>query len=233
MINISPDYATAKHWFEQMREARVAPDDVTYSTLINISPDYATAKHWFEQMREARVAPNMVTLTTIAKHVTSFAEADELTGLILASECQIGYGYFAKIYSIVARELTAPQLLSWRAKQGHKSPSALDAAISRYRRDEKIEDALRVALAFPYLPASRKLFRDRNDAAVAYYSKCLADGFEPYNANYALGYCFFEACDYDPARALFGAALEDAPSGPRCKDIKGRLEEIRERSRAA
>ncbi len=69
-------YELAVKWLEIMHSVRVAPDVVTYSTLINLSPDLATAERWLQEMRDAGVRPNEVTYNTLINLSPDLATAE-------------------------------------------------------------------------------------------------------------------------------------------------------------
>jgi pentatricopeptide repeat protein len=50
LIARASDYETAKGWFDEMVKKGLAPNEVTYSTLVNRAKDYETAKGWFDEM---------------------------------------------------------------------------------------------------------------------------------------------------------------------------------------
>jgi pentatricopeptide repeat protein len=58
LIKRSPTQERAAHWYEEMRKAGVAPNEVTYNTLISKSGSEERAAHWYEEMRKAGVAPD-------------------------------------------------------------------------------------------------------------------------------------------------------------------------------
>lgn len=67
----------------------------------------------------------------------------------------------------------------------------LGAAIATYRSRKQIDDALRIALAFPYLDAATKLFKARQIEAVSYFEEEFdRRGGEPQHASRALAFCF-------------------------------------------
>ena len=56
---------TARGVFNEMRAADIAPNVVTFNTLINLAKDYETARGVFNEMRAADIAPNVVTFNTL------------------------------------------------------------------------------------------------------------------------------------------------------------------------
>ncbi|MGA2670080.1 MAG: hypothetical protein ABSF21_01485 [Dehalococcoidia bacterium] len=60
-----PDYSSALEMMKSIRDARLAPDVVTYNTIINKAPDYDAAKAWVEVMRGEGIQPDVITYNTI------------------------------------------------------------------------------------------------------------------------------------------------------------------------
>jgi class 3 adenylate cyclase len=226
LIKLSPDYATAKGWFDAMLKAGVKPDEVTFNTLIKLSPDYATAKGWFDAMLKAGVKPDEVTAVTLTKFINSKDEGQRLTDELVKNSVFIGQGYFAALYSKLAPQMAAEELLAFHVRQKFRPSAALGAAIRAFADKRRIDDACRVALAFPFLEAARKVFRGHNDFAVKYYRDLLARDFEPYNCTYALGYCFLENGNTSEALRYFRLALQSAKQAERIEDIERRIREI-------
>ncbi len=227
LINLSPDLETARGWFDAMREAGVHPDEVTYNTLIDLSPDLETARGWFDAMREAGVHPDEVTASSLAKKVEHPGDAERLTGELLDAGAFIGEGYYSALYGRLAQHFSAEELLGWHARQKYRRTAALAAAIRAFASQGQVEEACRVALAFPYLEAAWKVFRDHEEAAVVYFSGLLSEDFEPHNAVYALGYCFLENGRHDEALEMFNEALSLSRQEKRTEDIQKRIAEIR------
>ena len=72
------DYVTALVITNNMRDSGVAPDVVTYSTLINLAPDYNEAKSLLKRMREDSILPDVVTYNTLINLAPDYDEAKSL-----------------------------------------------------------------------------------------------------------------------------------------------------------
>ncbi len=72
------DYETALGIFNNLRDANLTPNVVTYSTLINLAPDYEEAKRLVAQMREELITPDVVTYNTLINLVPDYKEAKRL-----------------------------------------------------------------------------------------------------------------------------------------------------------
>jgi len=67
-----PDYSSVLEMLKGIRDARLAPDVVTYNTLINKAPDYDAAKAWVDTMRGEGIQPNVVTYDTLINKVPDY-----------------------------------------------------------------------------------------------------------------------------------------------------------------
>ena len=81
-----PDYSSALEMMKSIRDARLAPDIVTYNTLSNKAPDYDAAKAWVETMREEGIQPNVVTYSTLFSKDLSGKLADDILEWYLDQE---------------------------------------------------------------------------------------------------------------------------------------------------
>jgi len=70
-----PDYSNALEMLRSIRDARLAPDVVTYNTLINKAPDYDVAKAWVDTMRKEGIQPNVVTYNTLINKAPDYDAA--------------------------------------------------------------------------------------------------------------------------------------------------------------
>ena len=70
-IRKAPNLSKAAYWYEEMRKAGVAPNEVTFSTLISKAASEDRAAYWYEEMRKAGVAPDDVTFSTLISKAAS------------------------------------------------------------------------------------------------------------------------------------------------------------------
>jgi hypothetical protein len=89
--------------------------------------------------------------------------------------------------------MNSTELLDWAFSAGGGVPfAAFDTAVASYRRQRKLDDALRIASAFPYLDVCRKMFREEADKSFEYLNSRFEKNEEPQNAASALGVYFEE-----------------------------------------
>ena len=65
VINLAPNYESGRLVLEEMIEAGVKPNEVSFNTLINLAPNYETGRQVLEEMIEAGVKPNEVSFSTL------------------------------------------------------------------------------------------------------------------------------------------------------------------------
>jgi len=81
-----PDYSSALGILKNIRAARLAPNVVTYNTLIDKAPDYDVAKAWAETMREEGIPLDVVTYSTLFSKDLSRKLADDILEWYLAQK---------------------------------------------------------------------------------------------------------------------------------------------------
>ena len=121
---------------------------------------------------------------------------------------------------------SAEELLKWFLAQPNHPDTAIDVAITSYRRLGRTHDALRLALGYAHLPAARKLIRDNPEDSLAYFESFLSlDSHHP-NADYALGVAYLEQTRLKEARRHLEKALKWATAESRKAVIRDWLRQI-------
>jgi len=70
---------TAQQWLQQMTEASVPPNEVSYTTFINHCAkrgDIDGANHWFKEIRAADLRPNALSYTCMIRSYTNCGKTD-------------------------------------------------------------------------------------------------------------------------------------------------------------
>jgi len=226
LVNRAPDYEAAMHWYKDMAEKGVVPDVVTYNTLVNRAPDYEAAVHWYEDMAEKGVVPNERLLTSLVKQVPSFRVALELTDQI-KDDGFIGKGYFCTLFAKDVKHLSGEELLQVYNGLPYRYEVCLEPAIRTYLSANRLDDALRICLFAPHLPAALRVYRTKPTQAEAWFRELLKQEPGSSNALYGLGICLFENRQYTDAESLLRKAREKAYAEARITHIDRMLEEIR------
>jgi tetratricopeptide (TPR) repeat protein len=231
LIKLSPDYPTAERWHNNLIEAGFSPIVSNISQLINLSPDLTIAINWFKQIQKLKIPLDEKISCMLAVKVKYFTDAQNLTKILENSSAHIGQSYYAALYARIAWSITAAELLEWHFQQKYVWIGALESAIKAFAKLGRLEDSLRIALAFPYFDSACKVFREHGDNAITYFLQKIEEGFEPENATYALGICYMENEKYSEALQMFELSLSFSITTKRKEDIKKRIEIVSERLR--
>jgi tetratricopeptide (TPR) repeat protein len=226
LINLAPDYAEASRLMEQMRKDDIQPDVITYSTLINLAPDYAEASQMMEQMRKDDIQPNVITYNTLIKLAPDYAEATGLIERMVNESVEPNSYTYSTLFSKDLSDVSADSILSWFLRQKYHPELSIQAAIASYRKLGRIEQALRLALDYPHLPAARKLIRQHSDTAITYFRNIYEDNPLHPNACYALTIALTELESIAEAQQYALEAFDLAREGPRKKALAKLIQQI-------
>ena len=199
LLSLAKTIAQALPILDRMNDAGVTPNVVTWTTLLKLAQSLAEGEQVLARMGRAnpRVEPNERTWSSLAALVQTKADADRF----LANHFPPFKALLPVFTALVGRihpEFSGEALLNWcftwvkgRSDQGRPLMfpfAAIEPAILGYRKTKRFDDALRLILPFPYLPAATAFFRGstyRQTLARAYFERELT-GPEPHHAAYAL-----------------------------------------------
>ncbi|MFX0203353.1 MAG: tetratricopeptide repeat protein [Candidatus Hodarchaeota archaeon] len=226
IIKKSPDSKTAKNWLETMRAEGIQLNVVTYSTLVAMSPDYDTAKNWLETMRAEGIQPNVVTYNTLIAMSPDYDTAKNWLETMRAEGIQPNVVTYSSLFSKDLSNKSADEILKWYLAQEYHPEVAIEAAITGYGKIGRIDQALRLALDYPHLPAALKLIHAYPDAAIQYFQNIFEDDPNHTNAAYALGVALFHLAKLEEAKLYLEKALKLATASGRKLMIKKLLQQI-------
>jgi len=209
-----------------MRKEGVQPDVVTYNTLIALAPDYETAKSWLETIRKEGVQPNVVTYSTLIALAPDYETAKSWLRTMRKEGVQPNVVTYNSLFHKDLSAEPADAILEWYLAQEWHPEKAIGAAIASYRRAGQVNQALRLALDYAHLPAARKLIREHEGEALAYFKEVLNGNAEHPNASYALGVALMELGRESAAEPYLRRALELARPGRRSTIIAEWLQQI-------
>ena len=207
LINLSGDVDTATQWYERMRDDGVLPDVVTYTTLINLSGDVDTTTQWYERMRDDAVLSDVVIYNTLINLSGDVDTATQWYERMRDDGVLPNQNTYEALFAHDLSTMPAEQLLAWYNRQPTTFPNALQAAIASYRKSGAIEEALRIALEHPDLPAARRLYRRYRDRATEYYRAIVESPVHSAKAHFCLGLIFLEHGAPSRAREFLTKAL--------------------------
>jgi len=99
---------------------------------------------------------------------------------------------YSTLFSKDLSEESADDILKWYLAQEYHPEEPIQAAIASYRKIHRIDQALRLALDYPHLPAARKLIREHEEEALSYFRTISDHDPQHPNAEYALGVALME-----------------------------------------
>ena len=209
------------------RRLRVAPDEVTYSTLINLAPDYAEGRRVLDEMIDDGVAPNEVTLTTLVKLAPSFQQGCDLAFFARDGRSwYTGRGFYSALFSLPIDHLSADELLAVWNGLPFSFDTALENPVRQSRRSRKQDEALGICRYFPWLPAAQKFFLERGEFCLPAMSGIGLSGDTNDDIHYAYGIALQQNKKWEDARYHLTVAMQIAIEPKRLLDIEKRLTEI-------
>ena len=226
LIDKAPDYDAAKVWVDTMRAEGIQPDVVTYNTLINKAPDYDAAKAWVDTMCAEGIQPDVVTYNTLIDKAPDYDAAKAWVDTMRAEGIQPDVVTYSTLFSKDLSGKSADDILEWYLAQKYHSEEPIQAAIATYRKIRRIDQALRLALDYPHLQAARKLLREHDEEALAYFRGISDNDPQHPNADYALGVALMELGRQVQAQPHLKRAFKLATAPPRKALIKEWLRQI-------
>ncbi len=211
---------------------------VPWTILLNLAGSYAEGRQVFDEMvaaaeaaKDASLKPDVVTWSTLAGKVESIADAQNIAQLY-ADYPNAPQGFFVKLVERCSKFFRGDELLSFMFSTAEASKRgfsfvALEPAIVGYRKSKRFDDALRIILPFPWLPAAEAFLRgseERKAAAEAYFLRCFGGEIVPdhaHHAAYALFKLYAANGQPDAQRLWAGRALDQAGQP------KKRIEELK------
>ena len=220
------DYNEATAWVYTMREEGILPDAFTYNTLIKKAPDYEEAKALVDIMREEGIPPDVFTYSELVDKAPDYDEAKALVDTMRGVGVQPNVYTYNSLFIKDLSGILADDILKWYLAQKYHPELPIQAAIASYRKIHWIDQALRLVLDYPHLEAARKLIREHETEALAYFRTISDHDPQHPNAEYALGVAFMELEQELEAEPHLKNALKLATAGPRKTVIKKWLRQI-------
>jgi len=216
-----------------MEKAKIKPNDKSYEELFRVSPNFSKTYHLLNTIQSKGIWPNHNIMVYSAKQVKGTKEANILRSVFTKNR-YLPAQFFEEVYKVLCKHLTAEKLLGWAysnfSSRSRPKDSAFGTAISVYSKNEQIEDALRIASAFPFLPEARKLFAKHKKKSLTYLAARFANDEEPHHASNALGVAYQTYGLHKEAITWLEKSLEcDDTTEIRRKKIRARIKQLEER----
>jgi tetratricopeptide (TPR) repeat protein len=217
------DFQGGKELLAEMRARGIAPNVITYSTLMD-KADFQGGKELLAEMRVKGIAPNVISYNTLMDKA-DFQGGKELLAEMHAKGIAPNVITFTNLLKAEIGE-SAEELLKWYLAQPNHPDAPIGAVITSYRKLGRTQDAVRLALDYAHLPAARKLIRDQPEDCLACFNSFLGlDSHHP-NADYALGVAYWEQTRLKEARRHLEKALKLATAESRKAVIRDWLRQI-------
>ncbi|MDY6834278.1 MAG: hypothetical protein SVY53_05685 [Chloroflexota bacterium] len=228
LIDRSPDYDTAKSWLNTMQQSGIHPDVGTFNSLIASSVDYEEAKSWFDTMHDQDVQPDIVTYNTLISKAPDYDAAQTLIDAMRNEVVQPDSTTYSALFSKDLSGHSADEILSWYSSQSQHPDGPIQSAIAAFLNGQRIDQALRLALEYPHLDMARRIVREYQDEALAYFEEIPEKDPRYGDALYALGVTLMELGREIEAQGYLKKAWRFATQGSRRSAIEDKLRQITE-----
>ena len=177
-------------------------------------------------MKEAGIQPDLVTYTALTSGAPDYETARALVTTMQEEGIQPNFVIYTIVFRKDLSRESGESILRWYSAQPYHPEAPIQAAIAAFRRSRRLDQALVLALNYPHLQASQRLFRDHSKHTIQYFKDVLQ--LEPLhpNAHYALGITLMVAGNQQEAKAHLAMALDLARHETRKADIRQRLSQI-------
>ncbi len=201
LIAKTMDFNVAKFWLDEMQRDGVQPGLFVYNKLVSKAAEYADAKSAFEEMQKEGIQPNVITYNALITKSTNFDGAMSLLEGMQKAGIQPNSDSYTRLFSKNLSGKSAEEILTWYRAQGVGSDEPIQAAMAAYRKAGHIDQALRLAVEYPQLAASKKMIREIMSDVLNFLQTMQEEGIQPsvdrYNA------LIDKAPYYETARSWF------------------------------
>ncbi len=208
------DLEDALGWLDRMTSLDLDPRSQVLTTLLQKADDYAEAAAVMRRLSPV-VEPNEGAFRALVERAADFETARSWVERMRQEGMRPEVGVLTLLFSKPPGRWDGDTLLTWYLALDHHPSGPMGIAIETHRFAGRIQDALRLALDYPHLDASRDLFRLHPDAATATFEALLAEDPMHPNGQYALGLALLELGRTGEAIAHLELAKELARPGPR------------------
>ncbi len=226
MLNSLPDYGTAQTLVQTLRRKHIPRDVATYTILVKKAPDVAEAKNVLRQMTEDGFSPNEVTYNTLVNKTDDYAEAARLVAEMKAAGIAPNQFTYSSLFSKEPPIQAAREILDWYYQQAYHGSNPLNGLIASFRKGERIDDALEIALEHPHLSSAQSLMKDYPVQAKARFQEAKRTTTEHPTADFALGALYRVTGDVESARLHLQKALSAAQHPNQKRTIQNWLQEL-------
>lgn len=219
-----PEEANA--WVEHMADAGVAETAETLTALMRKAESYDRAEMLLDAVRQ-KVEPGEAAYKVLVDLSPDLLTAQGWVEEMRSEGMRPGVGVLTSVLSKDPDGVSGQELLDWYLGLEDRPSAPMETAIDAFHRRGLVDDALRLALDYPHLDASRRLFADRPDESRAYFGTLLDHDPGHANGRYAMGLALLECGSDEEALGHLALARELARPGPRVAAIEEIMRAVR------
>ncbi len=197
----------------------IAPDLGTLNAAIEKASDYEVASRWLARLEAFGVKPDANAFDLLVHKAETFDQAKQIIERMMAERIQPLETTFIALFSKDLSGINADDLLRWYLGLPYHPTHPVKRAIANYRRANRLDDALRLALDYPHTDTALKTIRQHPDQALKYFRSVVdADPNHP-NGTYALGMALLEVGEPAEAEHWLRRAYDLATRGTRKDEL--------------
>ena len=219
LIRSAKDDTTVERRMNRMQAMSVAPDIGTLSSAINKASNYETATRWLVRMEQAGIGPDASAFDLLVHKSDTFQQAKELIERMMAEKVEPLETTFIELFSKDLSDIGADDLLRWYLALPYHPTHPVKRAIANYRRANRLDDALRLALDYPHTDTALKTIRQHPEQALTYFRSVVEADPKHANGTYALGMALLEVGEPAEAEQWLRKAYELAAPGARKDEL--------------
>lgn len=216
---------------KKARDLQISWNSDTYEQLIRLSPNFSVALRYLSEMRKKRVVLTYGVCVAAAGRVAKLSEAEKIRS-IASRRFKLNYRFFSNIFTGLTPRVRAEYVFSWAYRyhgiNDKPNDFAFGSAVERYADGGRLDEALRIASAFPFLPEAEEVFRAHPETSIKYMFDRYEKGEETHHAANSLGCIYKILGNYCEALKWFDLALSDEGTSPaRIERISSQVDEAR------
>ncbi|MEA2553503.1 MAG: hypothetical protein QOJ65_1679 [Fimbriimonadaceae bacterium] len=219
LIRSAKDETTAERRLNRMQAMSVSPDQGTLSAAIDKASNFDVATRWLARFEQAGVKPDATAYDLLVHKAETFDQAKQLIERMMGEKIQPQETTFIELFSKDLTGVLADDLLRWYLGLPYHPTHPVKRAIANYRRANRLDDALRLALDYPHTDTALKTIRQHPNQALAYFRSVVEADPKHANGTYALGMALLEVGEPAEAEQWLRRAYELATPGTRKDEL--------------
>jgi len=202
-----------------MQAMSIAPDLGTLTAAIDKASNFDVATRWMSRLRQAGIQPDAAAYDLLIHKADTFEQAKDLIERMTAEKIQPQETSYIELFSKDLAAIRADDLLRWYLSLPYHPTHPMKRAIANYRRANRLEDALRLALDYPHTDTALKTIRKHPNEAMQYFRSVLEANPNHANGTYAMGMALLEVGEPAEAEQWLRQAYDLAAPGTRKDEL--------------